>query len=225
MTLTSVKRVSPYGNMLWGVSSKIPLLSKPINPLCDAFKNWVASVPFRLLVKIHRICIRNFCVGIYFGYYGYSCVCGIDISWNGNYQSILLCIYWQSLSQFGSGPLPLLASLCMFVINLRIYWRLLIRCGLLHRWFMDIIIMHWYYYLSLLFRDILTDSATLIWWINECSWWIMFLRIYKHRFLSFYKPTHGLTVAEWNKISIATIDSGKVRIKFNMELWWYPSKR
>ena len=39
----------------------------------------------------------------------------------------------------------------------------------------------------------------------------------------FYKPAHGIPVAGWDNISIATIGSGKVRIKLNVELWLHPS--
>ena len=38
-----------------------------------------------------------------------------------------------------------------------------------------------------------------------------------------YKPTHGLLVAGWDSISIVTIDTDEVSIKWNMELWLYSS--
>ena len=46
MDHTAGKIVSPSGTMIRGISSKIPLLIKYVNPLCPAFKNCVASFSF-----------------------------------------------------------------------------------------------------------------------------------------------------------------------------------
>ena len=169
------------------------------------------------LVKIHSLCIINCWIGVYIFSAIYSHVHGHDIYWNGSNQNILLCICWKSLSQVVSGASPCLDSFCVFVSNGRLYLWLLIWCGFLHWCFLGIIFLHWWYFcLFLWFCVILTGSKTFIWWRNKFRWWIMLLRMHKRQFIYFYKPTHGLSVSGWNKISITTIDSGEVRIKWNM---------
>ena len=181
-----------------------------------------STILLHCLVKLHSICMRHFYLGLYFSSSRYYCVHGHDLSWNVSSRIILLWICWQYLSQVGSCALPRLDSLCVFVRNWRLYFLLLLRCGFMYWCFMDIILLHWYFWIFLWFWGILTGSATLIRRINECSWWIMFLRMHGNRFIYFYKPTHGLSVAGWNEIYTTSIDSGEGRRKCNMELWWYP---
>ena len=173
------------------------------------------------LVKIHSILIIYFCLGIYFSSYRYYHVHGHDIFWNSSNWSILLFICWQYLSQVVFGALPCLYSLCVFFRNWILYFRILPRYGFLHWCFLGIIFLHWYCWMFLWFWVIITRSSTLIWCRNECRWWIMLLIIHEHQFISFFKTTHGLPVSGWNKIFATTVDSGEVRIKCNMELWWY----
>ena len=144
-------------------------------------------------MKIYSICIRNFCLGIYFGSSRYYHVRGRDLSWTGSNRIISLCICWQHPYHVGSGTSPRLASLSVFVRNLSLHYRLLIQYMWTHWCILGFILLNWWYLLLLLWLwFILTGSATLIWWINKCRWWIMLLRIYEHQFISFYKPTHDL---------------------------------
>ena len=170
--------------------------------------------------------MMHWCLGIYFGSCRYSHVCGHNIFLNGSNRSILLCIYWKSPFQVGPGASPWLASLFLFFRKWSMYLRLLLRWGLLHWWFLNIILLYWWYcFVFFCFWVIIAGSATLIWWINKCIWCIMLLIMHEHRFISFYKPTHGLPVAGWENIYINTVGSGDGKIKCNMELWWYPSCR
>ena len=171
------------------------------------------------MVKIYSNWIIHCCLDIYLCSSRYYRVHGNDISWKGINQSIFFCICWQSLSQVWSGPLPRLASLYVFVRNWSLYCWFLIWCGFLHRWFLGIVFFHlWRCWMFLWFWDILSGCTTFIWWINRCRWWIILLIMHKHRSLSFYKTTHGLPVAGWDKISIMIIDSCEGSIKLNMKM-------
>ena len=209
--------------MLWGIISTIPLLIKSANCFCAAFKNSVVLFSFIAWWK-----------------------CLVYVSDTATLENILICIDILMVMAMISSEMVVtkayyfayVGNLCpkmdmviiptwlsyVFFRNLSIYCKLLLQRGLLKWWFMGIIFLHWFYWcLFFWFWGILSGCTILIWWINKCIWWIILLIMYKHWFLSFYKPTHGLSVAGWNYIPITNIDSGKVRIKFNMEMWWYPS--
>ena len=76
----------------------------------------------------------------------------------------------------------------VFLSNLRMYCRLLLKCGLLYWCFLGIVLLQWYFCLLLWFWGIITGSATFIWRRNECSWLIMLLRMHKKNLFPFTNP-------------------------------------
>ena len=94
---------------LWNYYSryqfKSPYLASQKFLVCCLLKMF-SIISIHYLVKIHIIWIRQFCLGIYFGYSRYDHVHGHDLYWNGSNRSILLCICWQYIYQVGYGASP-----------------------------------------------------------------------------------------------------------------------